>query len=285
MKFRNVLITGASSGIGLAAAKLFAARGYEVVGTCRRPEAAPAIPGVALVSMDASDPASVEAGFAEATRRLGHIDVLINNAGMGELGAVEDTPMEEARRLFEVNYFSTVRLTRLCLPGMRKRGGGAVLQLGSIVFSLQFPFKAQYCASKAALSAFSLSLRQEVFPHGIRVHLFEPGWVRSEFHRRMRPVLREGSPYAERLRPFLDFSRDEDPRIPDGEAVARVLLETLENPRAPARIAVGTEARRFFLVSRFLSHQMLDRLLRWKLSRKEPVVSAPLNDRDRTSAG
>ncbi len=218
--------------------------------------------------MDQSDPVSVERGFARALEKLGRIDVLINNAGMGELGAVEDSTEEEARRLFEVNYFSAVRLTRLCLPGMRERGAGAILQLGSIVFSLQFPFKAQYCASKAALSAFSLSLHQEVHPYGIRVHLFEPGWVRSEFHRRMQPVFREGSPYASRLQPFLDFSRDADPKIPDGEYVARMLLETLENPRASMRIAVGREARRFFLISRFLSHAMLDGILRWKLGRK-----------------
>ncbi len=221
--------------------------------------------------MEQGDPASVERGFAEAVQRLGHIDVIINNAGTGELGAVEDTPLEEAHRMFEVNYFSVVQLTKLCLPGMRERKSGAILQLGSIVFSLQFPFKAQYCASKAALSAFSLSLRHEVYPYGIRVHLFEPGWVRSEFHNRMQPVRLPDSPYASRLEPFLNFSRDTDPRIPNGEDVAQILLKTLENPKAPVRIAVGAEARKFFLVSRFLSHDMLDRILRWKLSRKETL--------------
>ena len=221
--------------------------------------------------MEQGDPASVERGFAEAVQHLGHIDVLINNAGTGELGAVEDTSLEEAHRMFEVNYFSAVQLIKLCLPGMRERKSGAILQLGSIVFSLQFPFKAQYCASKAALSAFSLSLRHEVDPYGIRVHLFEPGWVRSEFHNRMQPVRLQNSPYASRLEPFLNFSRDTDPRIPNGEDVAQILLKTLENPKAPVRIAVGAEARKFFLVSRFLSHDMLDRILRWKLSRKETL--------------
>ena len=265
----NVLLTGASSGIGLATARLLVRSGYKVVGTCRHPESVPSIPGLRLVAMDQSDPLSVEKGFAEAKDILGgSIDVLINNAGLGELGAVEDTTLEEARRMFEVNYFSAVRLTQLCLPGMRERNSGAILQLGSIVFSLQFPFKAQYCASKAALSAFSLSLRHEVYPYGIRVHLFEPGWVRSEFHNRLKPALRPGSVYSDRLKPFLDFSRDTDPGVPDGEAVARIIVKTLENLQAPVRIPVGAEARKFFRVNRFLSHQMLDRILRWKLSRK-----------------
>jgi short-subunit dehydrogenase len=143
-----------------------------------------------------------------------------------------------------------------------------ILQLGSIVFSLQFPFKAQYCASKAALSGFTLSLRHEVKPFGIRVHLLEPGWVRSEFHRRLQPVCPPGSAYAGRLKPFLDYSRDQDPRVPDGARVARVILETLRNPKAPVRIAVGSDAKKFFRVSRFLSHNLMDKILGWKLSRK-----------------
>jgi len=267
---KTVFITGASSGIGLATARLLLSRGYAVVGACRDPSRHPGA-GFPLIAMDQSDPAAVERGFNEAVRLLGNVDVLINNAGEGELGAVEDTPVDEARRLFEVNYFSAVQLTRLCLPAMRAKGSGAVLQLGSIVFSLQFPFKAQYCASKAALSGFTLALRHEVKPFGIRVHLFEPGWVRSEFHRRLKPRLAEGSPYAGRLKLFMDFSRDADPRVTDGADVARVILGTLENPNAPVRVAVGADAKKFFRVRRFLSDRMLDRLLGWRLEKKGSV--------------
>jgi NAD(P)-dependent dehydrogenase (short-subunit alcohol dehydrogenase family) len=263
-----VFITGASSGIGLETARLLNAQGYRVVGSCRNPDSVRPAPEFPLVAMDQTDPLSVERGFAAARALLGSVDILINNAGSGELGAVEDTPESEARRLFEVNYFSAVQLTRLVLPEMRKRGSGVIVQLGSIVFSLQFPFKAQYCASKAALSGFTLSLRHEVKPYGIRVHLLEPGWVRSEFHARLRPVSPPGSAYAARLAPFLDYARDSDPGVPDGAHVARVILETLRNAKAPVRIAVGGDAKKFFRVSRFLSHAMLDRILGWKLSRK-----------------
>jgi NAD(P)-dependent dehydrogenase (short-subunit alcohol dehydrogenase family) len=273
---RRVLLTGASSGIGLAAAYLLSERGYTVVGTARDPEALRqrlarergAPPPFHLVRMDLTDPASVDAGFAEAHAQLGGIDILINNAGQGELGSVEDTDLAESRALFEVNYFSVVRLVKLAVPAMRARGSGIVLNLGSIVHDLQFPFKAQYCASKSALTGFSLSLRYELHPHNVRVHILEPGWVRSEFHNRLRPVIKDGSPYAPRLKPFLDFTRDSDPSIPDGPAVAAIILATLENPKAPVRIAVGKEAKKFRIARRFLSNAMLDRILLRKLAQK-----------------
>ncbi|MDQ3000133.1 MAG: SDR family oxidoreductase [Fibrobacterota bacterium] len=272
----RVLITGASSGIGLAAALLLTARGYNVVGTARRPDEAQQrlerergdpLP-FALVEMELTDPDSVDRGFAKAEARLGGIDILINNAGQGELGAVEDTPLSDSRALFEVNYFSVVRLVQKAIPAMRQRGKGVILNLGSIVHDLQFPFKAQYCASKSALTGFSLSLRYELHPYNVRVHVLEPGWVRSEFHNRLRPVIKEGSPYAPRLKPFLDFSRDSDPTIPDGPAVARVILSVIENPKSPVRIAVGPEAKKFRIARRFLSNAMLDRILLSKLSKK-----------------
>lgn len=263
----NVLVTGASSGIGLAAGRLLTAHGHKVVGTCRDPGAVPDA-GFPLVAMDQGDPQAVKDGFAKAKALLGSVDVLVNNAGAGELGAVEDTGLEAARRLFEVNYFSAVQLTKLCLPDMRARGGGVIIQIGSIVHSLQFPFKAQYCASKSALTGFSLALRHEVKPYGIRVHVLEPGWVRSAFHARLAPVAPPGSVYAERLKPFTDYRRDEDPRVIDGAGVARVILDVIGNPRAPVRVAVGRDAKTFFRVSRFLSHAMIDRIVGWKLARK-----------------
>ena len=111
-------------------------------------------------------------------------------------------------------------------------------------------------------------MRYELHPYGVRVHILEPGWVRSEFHNRLRPVVKEGSPYAPRLEALPRFTRDTDPSIPDGAAVAGIILATLGNPKAPVRIAVGKEAKKFRIARRFLSNSMLDRLLLWKLSKK-----------------
>jgi NAD(P)-dependent dehydrogenase (short-subunit alcohol dehydrogenase family) len=268
---KRVLITGAGSGIGLATARLFAARGFRVIGSARDPEAVgkreAGLP-FRLLGADLAESGAADRLFDAAEAILGGIDILINNAGQGELGAVEDTKLADSRGLFEVNFFAPVRLVQRVLPGMRARGFGVILNLGSIVHDLQFPFKAQYCASKSALTGFSLSLRYEVQPYGIRVHLIEPGWVRSEFHRRLRPVINDGSPYAPRLEPFLDFSRDSDPRIPDGREVAEIILKAVDDPRSPVRIAVGREAKRFRFLRHFLTHGMLDRILLRKLARK-----------------
>ena len=272
----KVLLTGASSGIGLAAGLLLTEKGFQVVGTARDPkgrrerwERASGHPfPFVLIAMDLADPASVDRGFDEATGILGEVDVLVNNAGQGELGSVEDTDLEDSRKLFEVNYFSAVRLTKKVIPAMRARRRGIIVNLGSIVHDLQFPFKAQYCASKSALTGFSLSLRYELQPYGVRVHILEPGWVRSEFHNRLWTAAKPGSIYADRLKPFQDFSRDHDPSIPDGKSVAEILLHVLTNPKAPVRIAVGKEARRFRLLKHFLTPGMQDRLLLWKLAKK-----------------
>ncbi len=143
---KRILITGAGSGIGLAAARLFAARGYRVAGSARDPEALRRREGdlpFAVFPADLAEAGAAERLFDAAEAALGGIDILVNNAGQGELGAVEDTDWEESRRLFEVNYFSPVRLVRRALPGMRARGAGVIVNLGSIVHDLQFPFKAQ----------------------------------------------------------------------------------------------------------------------------------------------
>ncbi len=273
---KTVLVTGATSGIGLATAKLFARNGYLVVGTTSNLQAAikrlsasaEGIPDFQLVEMDLADPGSTQKGWESTLSYLTQVDILINNAGYGELGSVEDTPMGDARRLFEVNYFGTVELVKRVLPSMRRRGKGVIINIGSIVSGLQFPFKAQYCAAKSAVTGFTLSLYHEVKPYGIRVHLVEPGWVRSEFHTRLRPVVDQATPYGARLKPFLDFSRDSDPRIPSGEHVSELILDIAENPKAKVRNPVGREAKLFTIASRILGWRLVHRLVERKLVRK-----------------
>jgi NAD(P)-dependent dehydrogenase (short-subunit alcohol dehydrogenase family) len=170
---RVVLITGASSGIGLACAKYMAERGFRVYGTSRRPMAGPS--GVTMLTADVNDDRPVEQAVATVLNREGRLDIVVNNAGMGMGGAVEDTTIEEAKTLFEVNFFGVLRVCRAVLPAMRSQRSGYFVNIGSIGGLIALPYQAMYSASKFALEGLSEALRMEVRPFGIRVVLIEPG--------------------------------------------------------------------------------------------------------------
>jgi NAD(P)-dependent dehydrogenase (short-subunit alcohol dehydrogenase family) len=263
----NVFITGAGSGVGLALAKLLHSQGHLVCGTTRNP-AAVAGAHFKLIAMEMKHPASVKTGYQEALTYLDNrIDVLVLNAGYGELGSVEDTPIEDYRDMMEVNYLSQVELVKAVLTAMRQRKSGYLLFTGSVVFELQFPFKAGYCATKSALSAFALSLAHEVAPFGIRTHLFEPGWIRSEFHNRLVPRTAASSVYYKALKPFLDFSSDQNIKLPNGEQAAAIMAKVLTTP-APLRIPIGPQTPKLKLLKRLLSDNQFQFLLRFMLRRK-----------------
>lgn len=272
-----VFITGASSGIGLEAALLLSQKGYQVVGTARNPEKAATdlrqklgkeLPFV-LVRLDLGSEESRLACVKYVTETFGPISVLINNAGRGELGSVEDTPLEESRSLFEDNYFGPVALTKQILPSLRQRGGGVIIFLGSLVYEVQLPFKAQYCAAKSALSSFALSLRYELVPFHVRVHLVEPGWVRTAFHQRLpHAPPAEKSVYASYIAAYQNYDRDEDPRTPHGRDVAAVLAHLIATPTAAVRWPIGSDSRKVRLVKRLFGAQGLDKILLYFLKKK-----------------
>ncbi|MGC8873617.1 MAG: SDR family NAD(P)-dependent oxidoreductase, partial [Chloroflexia bacterium] len=153
-----VLITGASSGIGLACARYLADRGYRVFGTSRHPEACPPEP-FPMIQMDVCDDASVLRGVEAVRERAGRIDVLVNNAGIGYGGAIEDTSLEEAHRQFETNFFGALRLCRAVLPIMRAQGSGLIVNMSSIGGLIGLPFQGLYSATKFALEGMSEALR------------------------------------------------------------------------------------------------------------------------------
>ncbi len=173
-----VLVTGASSGIGAAAAALLAARGHTVVGVSRRAEAPV---GVEAATIDIDDDESVRAGVAEVLARHGRIDVVVNAAGYGLAGPVETTDLSVARAQMETNFWGTVRVTREALPALRASGDGLVVNVSSLAGVFALPFQAYYSASKFALEGWSESLAYEVAPHGVQVTLVEPGNINSGF--------------------------------------------------------------------------------------------------------
>jgi NAD(P)-dependent dehydrogenase (short-subunit alcohol dehydrogenase family) len=178
-----VLVTGASSGIGKAAARLLAVNGWKVYAGARRQEAMRELAelGVVALELDVTDEGRRRAVVEDILAREGRLDALVNNAGYGSYGALEEVPDAEARKQFEVNVFGLMALTRLVLPHMRERGQGRIVNVSSIGGRLSIPMGGWYHASKFALEALSDALRLEVEPFGIDVVVIEPGSVLTEW--------------------------------------------------------------------------------------------------------
>lgn len=184
----TVLITGCSTGFGAAIARLFQARGWNVVATMRTPDsgaALAALDNVLVTRLDVQDPASIEAAVAGAVARFGRIDVLVNNAGFGLFGIFEATPRAKILEQFEVNLFGLMEVTRAVLPHFRANRAGVVVNISSGAGVFTLPMISLYCASKFALEGFSESLSYELSGLGIAVKIVEPGGVTStDFGRR-----------------------------------------------------------------------------------------------------
>jgi NAD(P)-dependent dehydrogenase (short-subunit alcohol dehydrogenase family) len=183
-----VLLTGASSGIGKVTAEHLTAHGYTVYGTSRNPHPDTTRP-FEMVRLDVTDADSVTACVEEVMGRAGRIDILVNNAGVELLGAIEETSIDEARQLFETNFYGVARMVQAVLPHMRERGNGTIINISSQAGLSSVPFQGYYAASKHAIEAYSEALSYEVEPFGVRVALVEPGIFHSEIAggRRVRP--------------------------------------------------------------------------------------------------
>jgi NAD(P)-dependent dehydrogenase (short-subunit alcohol dehydrogenase family) len=180
---RTVLVTGCSSGIGHATAARLAGHGWAVYATARRPETLTALAamGCRTLALDVTDEASMTAAMSTVDRERGGLGVLVNNAGYSQSGPLEELPLEELRRQFETNVFGLLRMAQLALPGMRARGWGRIVNLGSMGGRLTFPGGGAYHATKYALEAISDALRFEVAGFGVGVVLIEPGLIRTNF--------------------------------------------------------------------------------------------------------
>jgi NAD(P)-dependent dehydrogenase (short-subunit alcohol dehydrogenase family) len=260
---RSVLITGASSGIGAASADLLAQRGFRVAGTSRDPErAAQRAPHIAWVAMDVRDDVSVTEGVKQAIDRMGSLDALVCNAGIGVFGSVEEVPLYAAREQFETNWFGTLRALRAALPQLRRSGAARVVVVGSLAGRAPIPFQAHYSASKAALDALALALHNELFGMGVRVSLVEPGDIRTGFNEATDFDLVRDSSYGERVARCREGIERAFASAPGPEIVARVILRALtaRNPRI--RYAVGPEARLVPFARRWLPERLGLRLIR-----------------------
>ncbi len=240
----RVLVTGASSGIGLASARLLTSRGYRVFGGSRNPPTSLFDEsGIEGVRLDVCDERSVRAAVAAVVERAQGLDSVVCNAGVGLFGPVEEVSAERSRALWDTNVEGTLRMLRATLPWVRRSRRGRVVIVGSLAGRAPIPFQAHYSASKAALEAIALALRNELHPSGVRVSLVEPGDIRTAFN----DATDWGPPstedvYREAARRCEEVVRRSVDRAPDADVVARVIVGALAARRPRVRYRVGPDS-------------------------------------------
>jgi NAD(P)-dependent dehydrogenase (short-subunit alcohol dehydrogenase family) len=260
---KAVLVTGCSSGIGRAAAERLATRGWTVYASARRPDSIADLGdrGCKVLALDVTDEDSMRAAVAEVEAAEGVVGALVNNAGYGLEGPVEEVPLDEWRRQFETNLYGMVRLIQLALPAMRRQGWGRVVNVSSMGGRLTLPGGGPYHASKHAVEAMSDALRYEVKPFGIHVSVIEPGPIRSKW---VETAVRTSTEHANDDGPYAEFAAGVAARTASGyegamgvlagssESVARVIERAIRRRRPRPRYRV-TGIARVLLVTRALT--------------------------------
>jgi short-subunit dehydrogenase len=263
------LVTGASSGIGEAAARELRRRGYEVYAAARRADRLAALTdaGIQAVQMDVTDPESAAAGVRQVLERSHRIDVLVNNAGYGSYGAVEDVDLAEAKYQFEVNVFGLARLIQLVVPEMRKRRSGRIINVSSMGGKIYEPLGAWYHATKFAVEGLSDSLRLELKPFGIDVIVIEPGGIRTEWADIAADKLEQTSgstAYADQARlvgSVLRSSGTHPGRATEPAVVGAVIGRAADSTRPRTRYITGFGARPLLTARRVLPDRAFDRVM------------------------
>lgn len=269
---RRALVTGCSSGIGLATVELLVSRGWTVVASARKPSDLQKLreKGHLAVLLDLADKAGFDTALAEAEQLAGGgLDALVNNAGLAYPGAVEDLDAEMLQRQFEVNFFGTVELTRRVLAGMRRRGTGRIVMVSSILGRVAVPWRGAYNASKFALEGITDTLRLELRGSGIGVCLVNPGPVKSRFRDNSLAnfdayMAQRSSAHSDtyaRLRAETGARKDDQPFIVGPDAVAKKIARALECSRPRARYYVTAPAYALALARCILPDAWLDALL------------------------
>ena len=269
---RSILITGCSTGIGLAAARTLKARGWRVLATARKPGDLDRLSreeGLEAIPCELGDQGSVTACAEEALQRTGNrLTALYNNAAYGVIGAMEDISAEHLRDHFEVNVIAAHELTRRIVPAMRAQGHGRIVMCSSVLGFVSGPYRGAYCASKYALEALSDALRIELKPSGIHVSLIEPGPIETQFMASTIATFRASvdversahkAYYARRLAEMEAGGKSRFKLGP--EAVVAKLVQALESGSPRARYRVGLATQGAAILKRLLPDALLDRVV------------------------
>lgn len=259
---KTAFVTGASSGIGRAAALALTKAGYRVIGTSRKATPDEVRGGIRMIACDVTNDASVVEAVAQAHSELGRIDLLVNNAGYALSGAAEESSVDQVRSLFDTNFLGVVRVTNAVLPFMRAQGQGRILNIGSVLGLIPGPFGAYYSASKHAIEGYSESLDHEVRAFGIRVAVIEPWATKTSIEANSPQGDRPVAAYAQtltRYRAAFDLAMVTGDTAED---VASTILRAAQDRVPRLRYPSGKAARQTSFARRFLPRALFDRTLR-----------------------
>lgn len=270
------IITGASTGIGKDTAIRLARRGIKVYAAARRIELIEAYASELIIPvfLDVTDHASVKEVVQDIVKKEGRIDILINNAGYGSYGSVEEVSIEEGRYQFDVNVIGVASLIQAVLPTMRQQGSGKIVNISSIAGKIYEPLGSWYHATKFAVEGMSDSLRLELQPHGIDVIIIEPGPIMTEWNEIARNNLMSVSgsgaykQQAKKLNALL-ASYDTLPKGTESDVVASVIEKSIFSKRPKTRYPVGKGAKMLMILRKGLSDRMVDRLFQYILHKQK----------------
>lgn len=260
-----VLITGASSGMGFSIAEHLAALGHKVYGTSRKPDALLAPPkSVIMLALDINDTQSINTAVDQVISRDGQIDVLINNAGVGLCGAIEDTDLDELRWQMETNFFGPVRLIQKVLPHMRRQGKGRIITIGSIMGQVALPYQPFYVSSKFALEGFSDALRMELLGSAIEATIVQPGDFATGFtDARVFTANARSELHGKRLTEVVARYADDESNGSDPTLIAYLCERLIDSKQLRPRYSVGRFDQRFALiVKRIIPNAWFEKILR-----------------------
>jgi short-subunit dehydrogenase len=255
------IVTGASAGIGAATARALHVAGYRVFGTYRKPPAS-RVAGVEYLALDVTSDESVNALVAQVVDQAGHIDLLVNNAGVGLIAGAEESSLEQAKSLFEVNLFGLIRVTKAVLPIMRRQRSGRIVNISSVMGLIPAPFMALYGASKHAVEGYSESLDHEVRGSGIRVVLVEPAYTRTSFEGNVYQADQQLDVYHSARSNAEGVMRDAMKVADSPELVASAVVKASTVPNPNRRYTAGRQARQVSLLRRFVPAAAFDKSLR-----------------------
>jgi len=255
---KKILVTGASSGIGLAIAELLVAQGNEVWGTSRNLERIPKISRFHPVRLDLTDRLSIEEAFNLALTEAGHFDVVINNAGAGHFGPAELLPMETIASQFQILVFGQIQLLQLALRHMQARGEGLIINVTSLASRLPVPFMAAYNAAKAALAAFTMSIQLELAHSPLHIVDLQPADISTEFNESVIKITNADQQYEGKIAKTWEIVERNLKKAPGPDLVARHVLKLISAAHTPPRITVGDtfQSKIAPLIFRFLPQRV-----------------------------